>query len=135
MSDDNEQTKVLKEILKWIKVSGIKDVKPVLEEEFKENVKKQIYQLSDGTKGTQEIAKIVNDVTYTTVFRYWKSWEKLGLGEYITIPGGKRFQRSFDLEDFGLKVLEIKTNSKQSQSEVEDTNIQSTEKEVQQNDN
>lgn len=121
MSNDSDQTKVLKEILKWIKVSGIKDVKPVLEDEFKDDSRKQVYQLSDGTKGTQEIAKIVKGVASTTVFQRWKSWEKLGLGESIAIKGGKRFQRSFDLEDFGIKVLEVKTETKQTQPEEQPT--------------
>lgn len=114
MSEDSEQTKVLKEILKWIKVSGIKDVKPILEEQFKDDSRKIIYQLSDGTKGTQEIAKIVGTVKHVTVFNYWKSWEKLGLGESIIVTGGKRFQRSFDLEDFGIKVPELPKQSEES---------------------
>ena len=50
MSEENEQTNVLKEILKWIKVSAIKDVKLVLENEFKDNTKKQVYHLSDGNQ-------------------------------------------------------------------------------------
>ena len=121
MNSDSDQTKVLKEILKWIKVSGIKDVKPILEDEFKDDIRKQVYQLSDGTKGTQEIAKIVKVIAHATVFQRWKSWEKLGLGESIAIKGGKRFQRSFDLEDFGIKVLEVKTGTKQTQPEEQPT--------------
>ncbi len=122
MSNDSDQTKVLKEILKWIKVSGIKDIKPVLEDEFNgDDVRKQVYQLSDGTKGTQEIAKIVKGIASATVHQRWKSWEKLGLGESISNKGGKRFQRSFDLEDFGIKSLEVKTETKQTQPEEQPT--------------
>ena len=123
MSKENEQTNVLKEILKWIKVSAIKDIKSVLEDEFKDNdIKKQVYQLSDGTKGTKKIAKLVKHKTYSTILRYWKSWEKLGLGESIPIKGGKRFQHSFNLKDFGIKITEIKEDSKQLSSDSKKAN-------------
>ena len=123
MSEENEETEVLKEILKWIKVSTIKDVKPVLENEFKDDTKRLVYQLSDGTKGAKEIAKIVKHVAYGTVFNYWKSWGNLGLGESIAVSGGKRFQHSFNLEDFGIKIPEIGKDSKQPSSDSKETNI------------
>ena len=66
---DIEQLNILKEILKWIKISGIKEVKPLLELELKDDIKKQIYQLSDGTKGTQEIAKGVGNLLYIKYMR------------------------------------------------------------------
>jgi len=116
---DSEQTKVLKEILKWIKISGIKEVKSVLEEHFQDDSKKIIYQLSDGTKGTREIAKIVGTVKYVTVSNYWKIWEKIGLGESKSAIGGSRFKRSFDLEDFGIKVPEIKSKPTQTTEPTE----------------
>ncbi len=64
MTEDSEQTRLLREILKWIKISGIKEVKSTLESQLKDDTKKLIYQLSDGTKGTQEIAKTVGNVSY-----------------------------------------------------------------------
>ena len=112
MSEENEQTKLLREILKWIKISGMKEVKLILETQLSNDSKKSIYQMSDGSKGTQEIAKIVGDVCHMSVANYWKAWEKVGLGESNTAMGGKRFKRSFDLEDFGVKVPEIKTEAK-----------------------
>lgn len=127
MSEDNEQTKVLKEILKWIKVSGIKDVKPMLEEQFQDDTKKIIYQLSDGKKGTQEIAKTVGGISHMSIANYWKSWEKVGLGESVTAKGGKRFKRSFDLKDFGIKVPEITSSSNK--------NTQTEQQKEEQNDN
>ncbi|MDP1694484.1 MAG: hypothetical protein Q8L34_03005 [Candidatus Woesearchaeota archaeon] len=99
-----EHTKILKEILKWIKISGIKEVKSLLDVQIQNDSKKYVYQLSDGTKGTQEIAKVVGGLSHQSVANYWKAWEKIGLGESISAPGGKRFKRSFDLGDFGLKI-------------------------------
>lgn len=98
---------ILKELLKWTKFSGIKEVKPVLESHLSEDSEKLIYHLSDGSKGIQEIAKIIGNVSHSTVFRYWKEWEKSDLGESVPIAGGSRFKHLFDLEDFGIKVPPI----------------------------
>jgi len=108
MSEDSEQTELLKEILKWIKISGMKEVKEILEIHVHNDSKKLIYQMSDGAKGTQEIAKIVGGISHMSIANYWKAWEKVGLGEPVTAMGGKRFKRSFNLEDFGFKIPEVK---------------------------
>ena len=110
----------IKESSKWTKFAGMKEVKPILETQLPDESKKQIYQLSDGKKGTQEIAKMVGGISHMSIANYWKSWEKVGLGEPVMAMGGKRFKRSFDLKDFGIKVLEIKTETEQtSEPEVE----------------
>ena len=57
-----------------------------------------------------------------SIANYWKSWEKVGLGEPVTAMGGKRFKRSFDLKDFGIKIPELSTQEKQPSAEVE-TNV------------
>lgn len=108
MSEEAEQTRLLREILKWIKISGMKEVKSILEAQLQNDSKKQIYYLSDGTRGTQEIAKIVGGLSHQSVANYWKAWEKTGLGESVSVMGGMRFKRSFDPEDFGMKIPEIK---------------------------
>ena len=98
----------LKELLKWAKFSGIKEVKPVLESKIDTDVKKIVYFLSDGSKGTRDIAKTVGSLSHASVSNYWQDWEKAGLGEsFLTMGGGTRFKRSFDLEDFGIKIPPI----------------------------
>lgn len=124
MSADTEQTKLLKEILKWIKISGIKEVKSLLESLLANDSKKLIYYLSDGTKGTQEIAKIVGGLSHQTVANYWKEWEKSGLGESVSAMGGSRFKRSFDLEDFGMKVQIPKQNNIQKPEQPAASDVQ-----------
>jgi len=108
----------LKEMLKWTKFAGVKEVKPILETHLSNDSKKIIYYLSDGTKGIQEIAKIVGNVSPGTVFNYWKTWGKVELGESITVPGGTRFHHSFDLEDFGIKVLEITKQNTTTENQI-----------------
>lgn len=38
----------------------------------------------------------------------WSTWQNIGLGESIPVRGGTRFKRSFNLEEFGIKVPELK---------------------------
>ena len=109
MTKDDEQTRLLSEILKWIRFAGMKGVKDVLLPELDTDEKRWVYQLSDGTKAIAEIKKITG-VSSGTISKYWKKWLKLGLGETKAVRRGDRFVRSFDLEDFGVNVPEIKAN-------------------------
>lgn len=107
MSEGNSE-QILKEILKWIKFAGMKDVKAVLISELQTDEEKIVYQNSDGKNGTVELGKLAGMSNFTVHDR-WASWAKMGLGESIPVRGGERFKRSFDLEDFGIKIPEIKT--------------------------
>jgi len=103
----NEQTKILKEILKWIKFTGAKEVKNVLIATLDTDQKRLIYHLSDGKQGSMEIAKLAG-TSDTTVRRYWAAWVRQGIVESLKVRGGERFKKSFDLEDFGIEVPQIK---------------------------
>lgn len=117
---------VLKESSKWTKFAGIKEIKPVLEEQLPNDSKKLIYHLSDGTHGTQKISKIVGAISHQSVLNYWKNWEKIGLGEYISVRGGSRFKHSFDLTDFAIKIPEIPKQAITSTTELEKPTESST---------
>lgn len=110
---DNEQTELLREILKWIKFTGMKEVKEILNSVLETDQKKLAYQLSDGNMGSVEIGKASGIASTETITRYWKSWVKSGLGENVSVKGGKRFKRSFDLEDLGIEVPESKETKKE----------------------
>lgn len=105
-SQDNVQTDLLREILKWTKFAGMKAVKEVLNSALDTPQKKLVYHLSDGSKGSVEIGKASGVASTETITRYWKSWAILGLGENMAVKGGKRFKRSFNLEDFGIEIPE-----------------------------
>ena len=115
-SQDSEQTRLLAEILKWIKFAGMKEVKEVLNSVLDTDQKKLVYQLSDGSKGTIEIGKAAGIASTATISRYWKSWLKLGLGENVSVKGGERFRRAFDLEDFGIEVSQPKEAKQEKES-------------------
>jgi hypothetical protein len=108
---EDEQTKLLREILKWIKFAGKREAKNTLTNELDTDEKKLVYQQSDGTKGTVKLAKLVGYGSNKTIDDLWDAWFKLGLGENIPVKGGSRFKRSFDLTDFGIKVPEVKTKN------------------------
>ncbi len=103
MGEDSEQIKLLCEILKWTRFSGMREVKPTPLAALDTSQKRLIYQLSDGKKGSIEIAKVTG-VSDWTVRNYWRIWSHVGLVEPLRAGGGNRFRRAFDLEDFGIEV-------------------------------
>jgi len=127
MSQENEQTILLREILKWIKFAGMKEVKNTLVSVLNNEQKRLVYHLSDGSRGTVEIAKLVGIGSTSTVFDMWQAWLKLSLGESIPVKGGSRFKRSFDLEDFGIEVPKIKEIKKEEKQVTETTTPERTE--------
>jgi hypothetical protein len=104
---NDEQTELLKEILKWIKFAGMKGVKDQVEATLETDQKKTVYQLSDGSKTIADINKITG-VSAGSISGYWQKWSRLALGQKIAVKGGDRFKRSFDLEDLGIEMPEAK---------------------------
>lgn len=98
----------LKELVKWSRVTGMKEVKNVLVLALDSDPKKIIYHLSDGEKGSAEIA-IAAGVSDWTVRNYWKSWNKMGIVEPLQAGSGQRYKKSFEIEDFGIEVPKIAT--------------------------
>ncbi len=114
MSQENEQTILLREIVKWLRFTGMKEVKTVLASALDSDQKKLIYHLSDGNKGSMDIGQ-QSGVSDFTVRSYWKQWSKLGIVEGIKVGRGDRFKKTFDLEDFGVDVPQPKAVQVQSQ--------------------
>ena len=105
MTEKDNQTEILKEILKWIKVTSYNEVKQILNTVLETDAKKLIYQLSDGNNGQTEIVNKAK-ASSKSISKYWQEWEKVGLGESKTVGKGIRFTRSFDLRDFGFEINE-----------------------------
>jgi hypothetical protein len=118
LNELKKQTEILKEILKWTKISGLENIKKKISDEFHENNKILVYSLSDG-RSIYDIEKILNKkVTGMTVSNWWKSWSKQGLME-IHPDYKKRYKSIFNLEDFGIIVPEIKTQEKSEDKKEE----------------
>jgi hypothetical protein len=129
MSQDEIQTELLREILKWTKFSGMKAVKEVLNSALDTPQKRIAYQLSDGNNGSVDVCKASGVASTETMTKYWKSWAKFGLGENLPVKGGKRFKRSFDLEDLAIDFPEPKlTKGEQKTPETQESSkVQSKE--------
>lgn len=116
-----EQTKLLREIVKWVRFSGMKQVKEVLTSTLNNEKKIIAYHFSDGKNTSRAISELT-DVHFATISDWWKEWLSLGIGETISASGGGRFKRSFDLKMFGIKIPE----AKQEDSEPQRENIEPT---------
>ena len=62
-----------------------------------------VYELSDGERGTREVAKLAGLKSNSTVAGYWKKWSKIGIVEPSSQYQG-RYQRICSLEEVGLAV-------------------------------
>ena len=102
MSEEKAQTHLLEEILTWIKVPNISNVKSILNSTLDTPQKKLVFHLCDG-KSNAEISKI-SKVSAGAISGYWNSWRKLGLVRSKNVKGGNRYIKIFDLEDFDIKV-------------------------------
>ncbi|HKZ39910.1 MAG TPA: hypothetical protein VJ044_03060 [Candidatus Hodarchaeales archaeon] len=105
----SEQLRVLREILKWIRFTGMKEVKSVLISALDTDQKKIIYQLSDGQISAREIAR-QTALSDKTVRNYWGLWARIGVVEAIKAGAGERYKRSFDLEDLGIEAPKLATS-------------------------
>ena len=77
-----------------------------------------VYQLSDG-KTTREI-NANGGPSIGTVSNYWSAWYKLGLVKKILVKGKERYVKSFNLEDYNIKVLTVQQQNNQQINDVED---------------
>lgn len=113
----NEQTEILREILKWIRFTGAKEVKNVLVSTLDTEQKLLIYHLSNGNSASLDIAKMAG-TSDTTVRRYWASWARQGIVESMRVRGGERYKKSFELEDFGIDIPQPKVTTKPVESKT-----------------
>lgn len=104
---NNEHIELLREMVKWVRFSGMKQVKEVLISTLNTEKKIIAYNYSDG-KNTSTVISKLSGIAQPTISDLWKEWLSLGLGEAISASGGNRFKKSFDLKMFGIKVPEIK---------------------------
>lgn len=133
---ESEELKTMKEILKWIKITGMKEVKEVLVNSLRGDTRKLVYHYSDGTRGTKDFKDLVGVKSTRTVSDYWDTWKKTGIMGAISVKGEERGKKLFDLEDFGIEIPKITLTKSLPAQEVTQKEVDSTigqEKEVSQN--
>jgi hypothetical protein len=102
----NRVEELLAEILRWTKFAGAREVRAVLTTTLDTDQMKLIYHMSDGRVGSVEIAKVAG-TSDRTVRRYWEAWAKQGIVDVLKVRGGDRYKKSFELEDFGIRVPQM----------------------------
>jgi hypothetical protein len=106
----NRVEELLSEILKWTRFMGAKEVRTALASTLDTEQKLLIYHLSDGNRGSVEIAGLAK-TSDRTVRRYWESWARVGIVDAVKVRGGDRYKKSFDVEDFGMSPPEMEAQS------------------------
>src|SRR3989442_9725391 len=101
-NEPNDTLGVLREILKWIRVTSIPNVKKLLVETLDDDKSKLAYHHSDG-RSSRDVAKGA-ECSQATVVSYWKKWFRNGLAEPIGVQRGDRYKKIFELEDFGIAL-------------------------------
>lgn len=93
----DETNNLLKEILKWQKLQGIKTLRELIPTLLDDDKKRLVYELTDGKHSQQVIAKEAN-VAGGTVSNWWNSWYAYGL----LTKENNRYVRLVSLEEIGL---------------------------------
>ncbi len=114
-----EIASTLSELLKWSRFAGMQQLRNILAQNLKTDTEMLAYELSDGSRGTREVAKHAGIGSNSTVAAYWKKWSKIGIVEPSKkFPG--RYQRICSLEEVGLTAPELPQQSQQVQPESEE---------------
>jgi hypothetical protein len=127
MPDENNDKlermiELLEEMLKWMKVTSIPQVKNLLLDILPSDKEKIAYQHSDG-QDSEKVAQFTG-VGHATISRWWKTWIRAGIADSVSARGGERARHAFSLEDFGIEVpqtKEIKPEKKEAKVPINET--------------
>ena len=116
-SEKDQMLNLLEEMLKWIKFEGRIKAREIFTSELDNDVKKLVYELSDG-KSSTDIAKIVKVDPSTITRDYWHRWTEKGMMELC--PSYKRrYCKVFSLAELGIEVPEIESSEETDEDENE----------------
>lgn len=93
----------LDQILKWARFAGVQQLRNILSQTLENDTAALVYELSNGERGTRELAKLVGVKSNATIAAYWKKWSRLGIVEQSSAYQG-RYRRICSLEEVGLSI-------------------------------
>ena len=96
----------MQELLKWTKFAGMQQLRSILEKNLKTDAEKLVYELSDGSLSTREIAERVGIGSKTTISGFWKRWKQIGVVQESKSHEG-RFEHICSLGDVGITIPEL----------------------------
>lgn len=104
------------ELLKWTRFAGMQQLRNILVQALGDDEAVALaYELSNGTRGTREVAKLAG-ISHNTVANYWRKWSKIGIVEPSSAYQG-RYQRICSLEEVGLPVPSTPQQPEEKQAE------------------
>ena len=100
----------MEDIHKWLQFSGWSKAKETLNSHLKTELDVLIYHYSNGENGIRDIISIIREhgisTSYGGIHGKWKKWAQEGLLKSISMRGGVRLVKNFNLEDFGYDIPE-----------------------------
>ena len=106
---------LVQELVKWIRVTSIPQVKKLLVEVLQKDEHKIAYHRSDGEQTREAIGGQVN-VSGQAISNWWKKWERNGIVEILSVQGGTRGRKLFNLKDFDIQVPKLSLEESPNQS-------------------
>lgn len=104
----DESTKILQDILRWIKFQNLPALKNILTETLVTNEDKLVYEYTDGETSSRKIESLTG-VGYKVVQTRWNKWSKMGIVEKIE-GGQTKFRKLISLEEIGIDVPQSNNN-------------------------
>jgi hypothetical protein len=104
----------------------MQQLKNVLSQTLRTETEMLIYELSDGSLGTREIASAAGVGSNATVAAYWKKWSKVGIVEPSPTHQG-RYQRICSLEEVGLAVPQMPHSTAETSPTIQGTGVENNE--------
>jgi hypothetical protein len=101
-SNPDELTRLMKELVKWAKLTGKQQLKMMILENLKTNTEKLVYELSDGERSVRDVEKKTK-VSKSRVGSYWEKWLALGIVEESERFQG-RMRHICSLDELGIEV-------------------------------
>jgi|YelNatPaOPRAMG01_1025707.scaffolds.fasta_scaffold283487_1 hypothetical protein len=108
----------LDQLLKWTRFAGMQQLRTILAQNLTTDTEMLIYELSDGERGTREVAALSGVGSNATVANYWRKWSRLGIVEPSVRRQG-RFRRICSLEEVGLTVPPMPQATAETEQPVE----------------
>lgn len=106
------------ELLKWTKFAGMQQLRNILVQTFEDDPTAALaYELSNGTRGTREVAKLAGIKSHNSVAIYWRKWSKMGIVTSSSAYQG-RCQHICSLEEVSLVVPSLPQSSGSAKTEV-----------------
>lgn len=121
-TDLKKLNETFKELLKWVRLLNIEEVKKIRENVLNTDELKIAYHLSDGKNSARTISSVIAP-THSTITDWWQDWYKLGIAEPIGVQRGNRARRLFELSEFGIPVPKFAQPSVQIQEDEENSEV------------